>query len=190
MARGRAAGTDGPTPGSSAAESPDADPVEVAKSIVLAQLSVGPRTRSQLERVLARRQVPAPAAHEALDRFAELGYVDDQVFAQAWVESRHRSKGLARRALRYELRNRGVDDATIDDAVASLDADSERATAQALVARRLPSTRGLPTPNRINRLAGALARKGYPAGLALSVVREALAAEGDAAADDVEPDDT
>jgi len=161
---------------------PEADPVEVAKSIVLTQLSVGPRTRSQLEQVLARRLVPEAAAREALDRFAELGYVDDEGFAHAWVESRHRSKGLARRALRYELRNRGVDDATVAAAVDGLDAQTERATAAALVARRLASTRGLPTPNRINRLAGVLARKGYPAGLALSVVREALAAEGDEAA--------
>jgi regulatory protein len=168
---------DGPTPGSVAAQQPEADPVGVAKTIVLAQLSSGPRTRAQLEKVLARRDVPDDAAREALDRFAELGYVDDEGFAQAWVESRHHGKGLARRALRYELRTRGVDDATVDAAVEQLDPQTERATAVALVARRLPATRGLPTPKRINRLAGLLARKGYPQGLALSVVREALANE-------------
>jgi regulatory protein len=181
MARRRSAagfGDEGPSPGSAAAQSPEADPVAVAKTIVLTQLSAGPRTRAQLEQVLARREVPADAAREALDRFAELGYVDDEGFAQAWVESRHHGKGLARRALRYELRNRGVDDATVDAAVEQLDPATERATAVALVARRLPSTRGLPTPKRINRLAGLLARKGYPAGLALSVVREAIAEEG------------
>jgi regulatory protein len=179
--RRSAVGPDGPTPGSSAAAVPEADPVEVAKTIVLTQLSVAPRTRVQLEQVLARRGVPDDAASEALDRFAQLGYVDDEGFAQAWVESRHRGKGLARRALRYELRQRGVDDLTVDAAVGQLDPQTERETAAALVARKLPSTRGLPTPNRVNRLAGMLARKGYSAGVALAVVREALATEGEPA---------
>jgi regulatory protein len=181
--RGSTVGPEAPTPGSAAAVGPDADPVEVAKTIVLTQLSVAPRTRAQLEAVLARRGVPDAAAAEALDRFAQLGYVDDEGFARAWVESRHRGKGLARRALRYELRQRGVDDLTVDAAVGELDLQTERETAAALVARRLPSTRGLPTPNRINRLVGMLTRKGYPSGVALAVVREALGAE------DVELDD-
>ena len=48
------------------------------------------------------------------------------------------------------------------------------------MAKRLPATRGLPTAKRISRLAGMLARKGYPSGLTLQVVRAGLAAEGDA----------
>jgi regulatory protein len=167
----------GPTPGSPADAIGDADPVEVAKSIVLTQLSIAPRTRVQLERVLAKRQVPDEAAAAALDRFSELGYIDDDQFAQQWVESRHSGRGLGRRALQHELRSRGVADETVKEAVEGLDPDVERATARRLVERKLPSTRGLPAANRINRLAGMLARKGYAAGLALSVVREALADE-------------
>ena len=73
----------------------DADPVEVAKQIVLQQLSVSAKSRHQLAQVLARRAVPTEAAEEALDRFTELGYIDDAVFARSWVESRQRSRGLA-----------------------------------------------------------------------------------------------
>ncbi|MBO0809356.1 MAG: hypothetical protein J2P32_13750, partial [Actinobacteria bacterium] len=53
----------------------------------------------------------------------------------------------------------------------------EAATARRLVARRLPATRGRPLPARVRHLVGMLARKGYPAGLAYQVVREALAQE-------------
>ena len=55
--------------------------------------------------------------------------------------------------------------------------DDELATAEALVAKRLPSTRGLPYETRVRRLAGMLARKGYNAGLAHRVVRDAIAAD-------------
>ncbi|MEO8329439.1 MAG: RecX family transcriptional regulator, partial [Candidatus Nanopelagicales bacterium] len=72
---------------------PDADPVEVAKQIILHQLSHGPKTRHQLSELLRRRRVPDDAAQLALDRITELGYIDDAAYARAWVESRHAFKG-------------------------------------------------------------------------------------------------
>ena len=47
------------------------------------------------------------------------------------------------------------------------------------MAKRIRSTRGLDHQVRVRRLAGMLARKGYPSGVALSVVKDALAAEGE-----------
>jgi regulatory protein len=164
---------------------PPADPVEVARLICLRQLELAPRTRSQLATVLARKSVPEEAAQTILDRFVEVGLIDDAEYARAWVDSRHRGRGLARRALSHELRQRGVGEPEAAEALATLDPASELATARRLVERRLPSTAGLEPAARVRRLGGMLARKGYPPGLAYAVVREALAAELDAAqADD------
>ena len=114
-----------------------------------------------------------------LSRFEEVGLIDDGAFADAWVESRHHGRGLARRALAQELRTKGVDSALIEEAVGQLDFEQEEATARELVARRLQSTRGLDRDKRLRRLAGMLARKGYPQGMALRVVRQALEEEGE-----------
>jgi len=165
---------------------PDADPLEVARAIVLRQLTAGPRTRAQLAQVLARRGVPTEVADRVLERFTEVGLVDDAAFASAWVESRHSGRGLARRALAHELRRRGVAEPTVAEAVDGLDPDRERATARALVDRRLPGTRGLSGEARLRRLVGQLARRGYPPGLAASVVREALSGEAEDAAEALE----
>lgn len=158
-------------------DGPDADPESVARAVCLRQLTAGPRTRSQLAEALSRRGVPDSAADAVLDRLNQVGLVDDAAFAQAWVRTRHEGRGLARRALRYELRHRGVADEIVDTAVEELDPEHELATARALVARRLAASRGLEPPARVRRLAGMLARKGYPAGVAARVVREALAAD-------------
>ena len=171
------AGVDGPTPGSPADLTPDADPESVARTIVLRKLTAAPRTRAQLADDLARRDVPAEVADRVLDRFTEVGLVDDAAFAESWVRSRQMDRGLSRRALRHELRAKGVDDDTVSDAVASIDTEDEEAAARSLVDRRLPSTRGLPSDVRVRRLIGMLARKGYSSGLAFTVVRAALAAE-------------
>jgi regulatory protein len=116
---------------------------------------------------------------ELLDRFEEVGLIDDAAFAEAWVESRHHSRGLARRALARELRAKGVDSAVADEAVRGLDTGQEERTARALVTRKLRATRGLDREKRLRRLAGMLARKGYAEGMALRVVRQALESEGE-----------
>lgn len=153
------------------------DPVERARQICLRMLTAAPRTRTQLADALHRRGIPSGAADAVLGRFTEAGLIDDAAFARAWVESRHRGRGLARRALAAELRRRGVDTEEVRAAVETLSPDDELATARRLVAQRAASSRGKPQPARIRQLMGLLARKGYPAGLAYQVVREALEQE-------------
>ncbi|MEU2059976.1 recombination regulator RecX [Streptomyces sp. NPDC013455] len=155
------------------------DPAERARAICLRLLTGTPRTRKQLADALRKREIPEEVAEEVLSRFEEVGLIDDGAFADAWVESRHHGRGLARRALARELRTKGVDSALIEDAVAQLDPEQEEATARELVARKLRATRGLDRDKRLRRLAGMLARKGYSEGLALRVVRQALEEEGE-----------
>lgn len=152
----------------------------MARGLVLRKLTAAPRSRGQLEADLAAREVPDDVAARVLDRFTEVGLVDDAAFAEMWVRSRHAGRGLSRRALSQELRQKGVDDDTAEAALDDIGPDEEAAAAAGLVARRLPATRGLATEVRMRRLAGMLARKGYPSGLSMQVVRDALAAEGPA----------
>ncbi|MDG9726921.1 recombination regulator RecX [Streptomyces sp. DH41] len=172
---------DGGATSSSRAEKgePPRDPVEQARAICLRLLTGTPRTRKQLADALRKREIPDEAAEEVLSRFEEVGLINDSAFAEAWVESRHHGRGLARRALARELRTKGVDATLIDEAVSQLDSEQEEETARELVARKLRATRGLDRDKRLRRLAGMLARKGYPEGMALRVVRQALEEEGE-----------
>ncbi len=178
---GEAPGEDGGDFSSSRAEKeePSADPAERARGICLRLLTGNPRTRKQLADALRKREIPDEVADEVLSRFEEVGLINDGAFADAWVESRHHGRGLARRALAQELRTKGVDPTLIDEAVSQLDSEQEEATARELVDRKLRSTRGLDRDKRLRRLAGMLARKGYSQGMALRVVRQALEEEGE-----------
>jgi regulatory protein len=150
---------------------------EAARAACLRLLTTAPRTRAQLATALRRRRVPEEIAESVLARFTEVGLIDDAAFARAWVDSRHHSKGLARRALAAELRQRGIADGEVKEAVGSLGPQDEIEAARELVRKRLPASRGRPLPARARQLLGMLARKGYPAGLAARVVREALEQE-------------
>jgi len=149
-----------------------------ARQIALRLLESAPRTRAELERAMARRGVPADAATAVLDRFTEVGLIDDEAFAAAWVTSRHTGRGLGRRALSAELRRRGVADDTVREAVQTVSADDEHTAAVALVERRLRAMNGLSREVKVRRLVGMLARKGFSQSLAMSVVLEALGADG------------
>ena len=166
----------------------EADPAERARQVCLRLLTIAPRTRAQLSDALRKRGIPDETADEVLSRYEDVGLIDDAAFARAWVESRHHSRGLAGRALSAELKQRGVAAGEIRAAIdEQLGPDAEVNAARRLVDRKLGSTRGLPPEQRTRRLAGMLARKGYPAGLAFRVIREALEAEGEPAFPEDEP---
>jgi regulatory protein len=175
-------------PGSKGGDGAAGDPEARAREVCLRLLTLAPRTRAQLADALRKRGVPDEAANEVLGRYEDVGLIDDAAFARAWVESRHYSRGLAGRALSAELRQRGVAADEIREAIdEQLGPDAEAGAARRLVAGKLAATRRLPPEQRTRRLAGLLARKGYPAGLAFRVIREALEAEGEAAFPEDEP---
>lgn len=167
----------GEPPPDPVADGPDADSESVARTILLDALTGQARSRKELRQKLAKKDVPDDLAERLLDRFTEVGLVDDEAFARAWVQSRQRSRGLARRALAQELRRKGVDDATARAALDDVDPAQEEEAARLLVRKKLRSLRGVDHATATRRLAGLLARKGYPAGLAFAVVREELGAD-------------
>ena len=163
-----------PTPGSAADLQPEADPEQVARTIVLRRLTAAPRTRHDLRVDLLRRNIPDDVADRVLDRFVEVGLIDDASYAQAWVESRQRSRGTARAVLRQELRTKGVPAADAEEALAGIDPEAERERARQLVRAKLPAMSRLDPVARARRLTGMLQRRGYPASVAYAVVREVV----------------
>jgi regulatory protein len=174
-----------PPPEDPVSEVPEADPESVARKILLDQLTGQARSRKELSDKLAKKNVPPELATRLLDRFEEVGLVDDEAFAKAWIASRQPGKGLARRALAQELRRKGIDDEVARDALDEIDPADEEAAARALVRKKLRSLSRVDATTATRRLVGMLARKGYGSGVAFAVVRDELAASGlDVMADD------
>ncbi|MGX7670850.1 regulatory protein RecX [Plantactinospora sp. DSM 117369] len=166
------------------------DEAEQAREICLRQLAVRPRTRAELATALARQGISEEVAAQVLDRYDEVGIIDDAAFARAWVSSRHQGRGLARRVLANELRQRGVDADIATEALGELDETTEAETARQLVDRKLRTATGSPEAV-FRRLVGMLARKGYPPGVAIRAVKDALAerdAEAAEFADQIDAD--
>ena len=175
MATSRADKSRGQVPGQERDLGPEPDPESVARTIALRMLERQPRTRAELARGMARRGVPEDTAAAVLDRFTEVGLINDEAFAQAWVDSRHNGRSLGRRALASELRRRGVADEIAKEAVDSVTPEDEEAAARTLAELKLRTMTTAPPDAKMRRLVGMLARRGYNHGLALRVVRDVLA---------------
>ncbi len=160
-------------------EDPPGDPESVARAICLKLLTMSPKTRAQLAEALAARGIPDEAAEAVLNRYTEVGLINDDAFAQAWVTTRQSGRGLATRVLAQELHRKGIDKDVAGRALATLDPADEEQSARELVQRKLRSMRALETHVVTRRLLGMLARKGYPSDVAFRVIRDEIAAAGE-----------
>lgn len=129
-----------------------------AMAQALRLISRRPRSERELRQAWDRRRVASSAQESALRRLQRLGQVDDGAFAAAWVENRGAFRPRSARALRSELRLKGVDEATIAQAIEGLDEADAAYRAAGRLARRAA---GLPEQEFQRRLGDQLARRGF-----------------------------
>lgn len=161
---------------------PKIDPAELspeeawktAKEICFDLLAARPRTKDELRQALRRKGFDDELAERLLGKLDTSGLVDDAAFAEQWVRARHAYQGLARKALVAELKRKGIDGEVAAQAAGEIDRESEELRARELVRKRLRSMTTVDEQTAVRRLLGTLARKGYPQGLAYSVIRDEL----------------
>ena len=148
-----------------------------ARNIVLNQLNFMPRSRKELETTLAKRHVEPDVAKSVLDRFEEIGMVDDAAFAELLIRSRCNTKRVSRSVLRQQLRQKGVDQEIIEDALMVVTDEDELRMATELVEKKLRAMSNLEPEVRKRRLFGLLARKGYGTHIALRIINDLEASD-------------
>jgi len=137
-------------------------------------LAVRSRSVDETRKRLVHLGYPAALVEQVVERLVEIGYLDDEAFARAWVESRDRARPRGAVALRRELQRKGVPDevipgvleqrtpTVIDAGDGRAPADPDRAAALRLLERRAATLRREADPRRRRQKAYALlARNGF-----------------------------
>ncbi len=121
---------------------------------------LGFRARSQveIEKYLREKKYSGQVIADTIERLSQHNYLNDEDFAQAWVADRQRFKPRSRRALQYELRQKGVGDDDIEAALADLDEDE---MARQALAPKLRQWQHLPEPDFRKKAVGFLSRRGF-----------------------------
>src|SRR5919202_4253041 len=103
-------------------------------------LSYRQRSQQELRRYLAQKGHAPETIEATLGQLADYQYVDDQVFAQSWIENRQKFRPRGARLLRAELRQKGIDRETADQAIDDV-AGGEREQALEAARRKLPTVK-------------------------------------------------
>ncbi len=134
------------------------DQREVAYMQALHFLDYRPRSRAELRKNLEKHAIPTDVINDVFKRWERSGLVNDERFAQDWVENRSEFRPRSRRALAYELHQRGLDDSSIEKALEGLNEEALAYQAAAKQARRFE---GMQLRDFNNKLGSFLARRGF-----------------------------
>jgi len=147
----------------------DVDAQEVAYQRALNFISYRPRSEKEVRQNLQKHDTPEETITEVIARLHKTGLVNDLQFAQAWVENRSTFRPRGRRALAVELRQKGITNEAIDEALCDLDEDNLAYQAALKQSRRYA---GLEWQTFRQKLSAFLARRGFSYEVAKSVIEQ------------------
>lgn len=150
------------------------NPYSFGLTIALRKLNSAARTRAEISSVLSAKGLDAEVTQSILDRLTDLGYLNDAEFAQAWVRSRVKSRGLAPSVLRRELLSKGVDLDIVDSALSTIDATDTDQRARELALKKYRALSGVANAVAMRRISSLLLRKGYSANASWNIAREVV----------------
>jgi regulatory protein len=150
----------------------DKDAVLLAEDSAIRFLSYRPRSIQEVRRHLTDKEIPAPTIEAAIERLQTAGYLDDAAFVLFWIENRNRFQPRGPMALRYELRQKGVDDRLINELVSeNVDVDAAALAASQSQLRRY---RGKPRQLFRQKMAAFLQRRGFSYSTASQAIRQLI----------------
>ena len=148
------------------------DPYEVAHTIALNALVTRAKSRGELLAHLKTRGIELEVAQATIFRLQEAGLVNDEEFAKAWAQSRHSHKKISKRIIAGELRQKGVLQSAIDEALSEIDEVSEYRSAFDLAFEKLNTMSRLEPDVQVRRIQSLLQRKGFGFGIISQVLKE------------------
>ena len=149
------------------AELKSKDDVEIALQRAMNFLSYRARSEQEVRQNLKKHEHADPVIEEILDRLRRGGLVDDQNFAEIWVENRSEFRPRGSQMLRVELRQKGIQDQVIADVLGQIDESALALKAARKKARRFQSLEWQDFRKKMN---GFLARRGFHYGVISEVL--------------------
>ncbi|MDJ0324025.1 regulatory protein RecX [Cryobacterium sp. PH31-AA6] len=147
---------------------------EHAEQVLLQRLRARSLSATESRTVLIGTEIAEHEIDEVIERFSELGYIDEGRLADQILHSHHERKGLGRSGVQAEMRRRGLDQDLILEKLEELP-DDEAERAIELACKRVQQLGRLDDQTIDRRLTGFLMRKGYASSAVRLAVKAALA---------------
>ena len=163
------------------AESPEASEVAAservhrrARNVALHALATRGVSKVEIEARLVARELPAEVVAEQISTLERQGLIDDAELASNLVDKYVLRQGLGRRAAAEKMRQRGVPQAVIHEALDGISNEDESSRLREVAEDRARALGSLAPDVAKRRLVAYLQRRGYSGNEIFSVVDEVL----------------
>ena len=146
---------------------------EDVRKALLKLLERSSKSSGQLRTLLLEKEFPVQLVDQMIDRFIEVGLIDDLSLAKDFTEVAVTRKSKAKSVIARELRAKHFPQEAIDAAISEIDSESELEAAKKLAETRFRQLLKLEPEVRTRRLSSYLMRKGYSSSVVWAAVRHA-----------------
>lgn len=146
------------------------DQLQSGYAKALNYLSYRPRSVYEVKQYLAMREVSKQAIEQIINRLAEKGYLDDYSFARKWVNDRNRLKPRGINFLKAELRQKGIDDSTIEEVLSEIDKEEEIEKAMQIGRKKMIRLKSQPWHDVRPKIGRYLSQKGFTMDVILEIL--------------------
>ncbi len=146
---------------------------DYAEKKLLRFLSFRMRSRQEVVDYLRRNKIDEGFINLLVEKYQRLGYIDDDAFTKAWINDRIKLKAYSKRMIAYELRNKGIDNGTIEKYIKAAD-DAQYECAIRNLKKRY---KGMDIDNK--KMISFLLRKGFEYNIALKAVNDFCQKKGE-----------
>lgn len=156
------------------------DKYQKLRDYALKLLSYRPRSRQEIRGKLIqyslKRSISSSLIEKLIDDLTDLRFIDDTGFAKWWIEQRQTFRPKGERALKIELKNKGIDKEIVEGIFAQEGVSKSRELENALTIaqKKFPLYKNLPAEKIKIRLSGVLARRGFTWEVIYQVIDELL----------------
>ena len=104
----------------------------------------------------------------AESRLKELGYIDDDMYAKRFIESRNRSRPKGKKLIQMELKRKGIS----SDIIENIDGSNDLELARGVAQKKYLLWKKLPVLEQKKKLFGLLQRRGFSSTVVFRVIDE------------------
>lgn len=150
----------------------DIDLLEKAKNYAFLLLKFRLRSEKEVYQRLKNKKFSQEIIHQTLSFLKDKHFIDDNIFAKTWAESRLR-RNIGLRRLRKELKLKGIDNEIIENQIEQIKADYPEQDLVTKIAReRLNKLKNIEPQKAKRRLYEYLLRRGFSPDIVMDVVQQ------------------
>jgi len=145
---------------------------EKAKTCAFRLLKFRIRSEQELRDRLKRKKFNDLVIDKVIDFLIQSEFIDDTVFTRQWISSKLNLKPCSRNLLKFQLKQKGVAEAIIEESLSKISKTDELKTARTIAEKRFSKLRALPVNVMKRRLHDYLRRRGFNTSTSIKIINE------------------